>query len=160
MLYAGIDPGKTGALALLDADGQVLDLTPMPMIGREYDVATIAGTLHRWRERQTFVCVEKLQPMPRSMGGASANFARGVASAWSWVLIALRVPHHVVPPRTWQKRMHEGTVGWDTKARSIQAAGRLFPSTSLLRTPRSRKLDHGLADALLIAEYGRRINCS
>lgn len=45
----------------------------------------------------------------------------------------------------------------DTKAMSILAAHRLFPGVSLLRTDKCKKPDDGMSDALLIAEYGRRV---
>jgi hypothetical protein len=54
--------------------------------------------------------------------------------------------------------MLEGTQGDDTKQRSIIAAKRLFPEVSLRRTERSRKDDDGISDAILLAEYGRRIH--
>jgi hypothetical protein len=163
VIYAGVDPGKLGALALLTADGAVLELFAMPVLksttGRsEYDLATIAEVLINWRAREVFVTVEKQQPLPRAMGGALANYARGVASGWVWMLAALKIPHHVVSPVMWQRKLHEGAPGADTKQRSIIAAQRLFPGASLLRTARSKKPADGFAEALLIAEYGRR-NC-
>ena len=57
---------------------------------------------------------------------------------------------------TWQKAMHAGTPGEDTKARSIAAAQRLFPLTSLLQNPRCRVAHDGMAEALLLAAYGQR----
>jgi hypothetical protein len=163
MIFAGVDPGKSGALALLDADGHVLALFPTPLVQGvrrpDYDLGAIAETLAHWRRDGVFVTVEKSQPMPPKMpGGTIANFNRGVSTGWTWMLAALRIPHHVVPAVTWQRRMHEGTNGSDPKARSIIAAGRLFPDVSLLRTPRCRRAHDGFADALLIAEYGRRLD--
>jgi hypothetical protein len=61
-----------------------------------------------------------------------------------------------VTARQWQKLMHAGLTGDDIKQKSIIAAKRLFPGVSLKRTERCRKDDHGKADAVLIAEYGRR----
>jgi hypothetical protein len=52
--------------------------------------------------------------------------------------------------------MLAGTPGEDTKQRSVIAAQRLFPNVSLLPTPRCKKPSDGIADALLIAEWGRR----
>ena len=42
------------------------------------------------------------------------------------------------------------------KNTSIDLCKRLFPDINLLATPRSRKPHDGMAEALLIAEYGRR----
>jgi crossover junction endodeoxyribonuclease RuvC len=160
VIFAGIDPGKSGALALLDERGEPLELFPVPIVvgtGRpEYDLARIAETLHAWRGREVFVTIEKQQPLPRKKGGGITNYSRGVSSGWLWMFTALKIPHHLVSPPVWQRRMFEGAPGTDTKQRAIIAAGRLFPGVSLLRTPRSRKPFDGFADALLIAEYGRR----
>ena len=108
-----------------------------------------------------FVTVEKSQPMPpivkgKPMGGSIANFARGCATGWAWMLTGMDIPYQLVHPRTWQKVMLAGTNGADTKQRSIIAAQRLFPGVSLLRTPRCRKLDSNFSDALLLAAYGMR----
>ena len=46
----------------------------------------------------------------------------------------------------------------DTKATSINAAQRLFPSVDFRRNEQCRKIDDNKVDALLMAEYGRRKN--
>jgi hypothetical protein len=161
MIVAGVDPGKSGAIAVLDADGRVLDVGPIPLVkstvGRDhYDLGAIRDQMLALRELQVFVVVEKLQPMPIAKGGTIANFNRGEAQGWNWLLEALRIPYALVSPRVWQKVMHAGTPGDDPKQRSILAAQRLFPGVSLKRTTRCRTLSDGIAEALLIAEYGRR----
>lgn len=161
MIFGGIDPGKSGALAIIDSEGRsVLARVPMPVIkgGRrdEYDIARIRTILLTWRDAQLFVTLEKLQPMPRAQGGGITNFLRGASLGFAWMLTALEIPHHLVSPQTWQKRMLEGTPGDDTKQRAIIAAQRLFPGLDLRRTEKSIKPDDGIADALLLAEYGRR----
>ncbi len=53
--------------------------------------------------------------------------------------------------------MLRGLPGKDTKTKSILAASRLFPRVDLRRTARSKVAHDGLTDALLIAEFGRRL---
>ena len=162
MNYLGLDPGKAGGVAVLDAEGMVVELRVMPTVrasrGRpEVDVPALVGLIAS--HRLCFVTAEKLQPMPSKLGGGAANFARGYGRGLvEGVCAALEVPLQLVSPRRWQGVMLEGTPGEDTKARSIIAAGRLFPGVSLLPTPRCRKPHDGLADALLLAEYGRRVH--
>jgi hypothetical protein len=161
MIVAGVDPGKEGAIAVLDADGRVLDLGPIPLIkspkGRDhYDLAAIRDHMLALRDLQVFVVVEKLQPMPMSKGGTIANYARGESQGWNWLLEALKIPYSLVTPQAWQRAMFAGTTGTDPKQRSILAAQRLFPGVSLRRTARCRTSSDGMSDALLIAEYGRR----
>lgn len=158
MIFAGVDPGKEGAIAVIDGDGRAEEIFAMPVVGGKgrayYDVATIRDRMLELRARQVFVTVERQQPLP--MRGSIANFGRGEAQAWNWLLEALCIPFHLVAPAVWQRAMHAGTPGDDTKQRSILAAQRLFPGVNLKRTPRAIKPSDGFADALLIAAYGRR----
>jgi len=167
MMFIGIDPGKSGGMALLGPAGIVMEIEPTPVVkagktGRdEFDLAAIRGLLHYWARRESegcFVTVEKSQPLPPKMGGTVANFARGVGRGWEWMCVGLGLPYQLVAPQTWQKAMHAGTPEGDTKQRSILAAHRLFPGVSLLRTERSRVPHDGLAEALLLAEFGRRVH--
>lgn len=171
MRQIGVDPGKQGALCLLDEDDEaIIRLVPMPLLrastirgkkrGRdEYDLQEIHRQILQWTAGGLvgFVTVEKSQPMPPRMpGGGLANFQRGVMRGWEWMLVGIGLPYQLVAPRTWQKVMHAGTPDGDTKQRSVIAAQRLFPGVSLRRSERSRKDDDGCAEALLLAEFGRR----
>ena len=163
MIFAGIDPGKSGAIAVLDERGRFLRLIGMPLVeagpkGRdEYDVVEIRNFLAAiHRASGLFVTVERLHAMPLAKGGTIANFNRGVSRAFEWLLLAMEIPHLAVGAQTWQKAMLAGTSGGDPKQRSILSAHSLFPSVPLRRTPRTRKDDDGFADALLLAEFGRR----
>lgn len=181
----GIDPGLRGGLARIKHISAI-ELVPMPIIpaktkkgadGRvkkisrdQYDLTAIRDLLRRWalttypgpmetrRRADVFVFVEKSIPLPPKLkAGSLAQFQRGVSRGWSWMLTALELPHELIHPRTWMAAMHKGLPGKDTKAKSILAASRLFPSVSLRRSERSRIADDGLAEALLIAEFGRRL---
>jgi hypothetical protein len=168
VIFVGVDPGKQGAIAVLDDAGRALETLPTPIVSAsggarpEYDLPAIRDYIDRWRKVGSigggaFVTVEKGQPMPPTVpGGSAANFARGVARGWEWMLVALRLPYQLVAPRTWQLVMHAGTPGSDTKQRSMLAAHRLFPGVSLTRSMRCRNESDGIAEALLIAEFGRR----
>ena len=67
------------------------------------------------------------------------------------ILEALEVSYELVKPQTWKSYVH---VTSDKKT-SIIKAQKLFPNTSLLPTPRCRVPADGLAEALLIAYYGK-----
>jgi hypothetical protein len=154
----GIDPGIGGGIAVLEEDGTLRSAQPMPVIGSgrsrdQYDTTALredlVGAVH--------VFFERLQPMPGRFG-ASANFGLGRACALiEGICVGAQVPYTMVHPNTWQKVMLEGTPGEDTKQRAIMVAKRLFPGVCLRRTERAKKDDDGIADALLIAEYGRRL---
>ena len=162
MLYLGVDPGKQGAIAAVSPDSQVAMTHPTPLVtaargGREeFDLASIVRLL-RGLGPEVFVTVERSQPIPPTVkAGGNAQFARGVARGWEWMLAALGLPYQLVAPQAWQKAMHLGTAGEDTKQRSIVAAQRLFPLVDLRRSERCRVAHDGIAEALLLAEYGRR----
>ncbi len=169
MLFFGVDPGKHGGIAAIDDTGKVVTLRPVPLLESaterdQYDlpaIVSIFAAVDPVKWGGVHVELEKLGALPaqikgKPMGGSLANFNRGVADGWRWMLTALLIQYELVRPQTWQKVMLAGTDGTDTKQRSIQAAQRLFPLADLRPTHRSRKLSDGMSDALLLAEYGRR----
>ena len=159
----GIDIGKGGALCLLPATIPP-ELEPMPIITpasgkgkRRYDVAALVRILSDWRDRYwvRLVAIEKQQSFPGQ--GVSSTFSIGEGYGLvCGVVAALGMPWDSPIPRVWQKDMHSGIPGADSKARSIEACGRLFPGVDLRRTERCRVKDDGKADALMIAEWARR----
>ena len=173
MIFVGIDPGKTGALAFIDEASRVQQVMATPMragaSGRpEYDLMAIRQELRAWTRdgAQLHATVEKLHALPprfnraggaQQQGGSAANFARGEAQGWAWMLAGLGVPCLLALPQVWQRQLLAPAVGDETtKARSIAAARRLWPSVDLRRTARSKLDCDAFADALLLAEFGRR----
>jgi hypothetical protein len=164
VIMIGVDPGIRGAIAALDDGGALLSVEPTPLVPAgpsaraEFDLPAIRDRLYHWKvfasRSELFVTVERLSAMPRSMGGASANFARGMSRAWAWMLTALEIPYAMVTPQVWQRVMLAGTAGKDTKQRSIIAAQRLFPKVDLRREGKGQP-DDNLADSVLLASYGR-----
>lgn len=170
----GVDPGLKGGLALL-ASGAVR-VHPMPVIegknGRPaYDVPGLIRLLQSMTGdgplRQHVVAfVERLGPMPPMIaraggrmagaGGGQANYQRGRASMlFEALLPAMGIEFHLVGAKQWQDEMLP-LRGGDTGERSILAARKLFPDVSLYPSSRSRKPSDGLADALCLADFGRR----
>ena len=169
-MIVGVDPGVKGGIAFLL--GEVSSVRPMPTHrpkkgGREtYDVQEIAMLLRGVCGGGIMAVLERLAPMPPFLargggalagaGGSIANYHRGLGRGlFEGILTALGIPYHLVGPREWQDEMLP-LRGGDTKARSIARARELFPDVSLYPTARSRKASDGLADALLLAEFGRR----
>jgi hypothetical protein len=179
--FLGVDPGLLGAIAALDDAGRAIEVVPTPIIlappgGRaDYDLDGIRDVLERHLRAVggAFVTVEKLHAMPmrfrkkgdsakgeESQGsGVIANFNRGMARGWLWMLAGMGVPierRELVLPQTWQRVMLVAAPGADTKAQSIAQARRLWPGVSLLRSSRARLESDGMADALHIAQWGRQ----
>lgn len=141
--YIGIDPGKSGALALLTEDGQC---TVVPFQESAYTAILKAAS-----GPSSVCCLEKVGAMPGQGVVSMFNFGHNLGYI-EGLLQAFDIPYQLVPPQTWKK---EFCVTSD-KNTSIEVCRKLFPHVSLLPTARSRKPSDGMAEAMLMAEYARR----
>lgn len=160
MTVIGIDPGVTGAIAVLSAEGLLIEDTPYckPSKGKgEYDLQAMAHLLAPYRGfGDVHVVIEKVHAMPgggqRTMGATSAfNFGMGWG-VWLGLIAGIGCPHTLVAPQRWKKAML-ADMGSE-KDHSRMRAMQLFPAVAKMF---SRKKDDGRAEAALMAEYGRRL---
>ena len=137
----GIDPGYSGCVVSLhretgEVDG-LINLSETP-----HDIAEFV------RARSLSIdkaYLEKVGAMPRQ--GVSSTYKFGTSYGFCLgLLTSLLVPFEEVTPAKWQQVM-KCRSGGDKKITKA-AAQRLFPRM---------KVTHKNADALLIAEYGRRV---
>ena len=145
MIYIGIDPGKSGAMAMIGEDG----ITVLPVSETTY-LAHLRALSQPSRENAR-VCLEHVSAMPGQGVTSMFNFGKG----FGWILGALDafgLSYELVRPQKWKK---EFSITAD-KNTSIAVCRRLFPGVSLLRSDRCRKDHDGMAEALLMAEYARR----
>ena len=140
-LVLGIDPGYSGCIVSLhretgEVDG-LINLSETP-----HDIAEFV------RARALSIdkaFLEKVSAMPRQ--GVASTFKFGTSYGFCLgLLTSLLVPFEEVTPAKWQQVM-KCRSGGDKKITKA-AAQRLFPR---------QKVIHKNADALLIAEYGRRV---
>lgn len=143
--YIGIDPGKSGAMAIMHASGEV---EVIPFDAMNYSVA-LAHATHETDD--ITCCVEKVGAMPGQGVVSMFNFGHNLGVI-EGLLRGYGISYQLVPPQTWKK---EFSLSSD-KAKSIEVCQKLFPNVSLLATERSRKPNDGMAEALLMAEYARR----
>jgi crossover junction endodeoxyribonuclease RuvC len=154
ILRVGIDNGQTGAIVAIDDARRVVLAERMPLVKitktrKALDCAELYRIMGRLAEhRDVFVCVEHAQAMPAQ--GASSGFNYGVSvGAVRMAVEALLLPHAIVTPSVWQRRIIGATTGGD-KAKHVAAVRRLLPDLDL--TPgKLRKPHDGLADAGLMA---------
>lgn len=147
MKIIGIDPGKTGAIAIIHGS-TALDLADMPLAGKDLNRALIIATLAE-HDDAALAIVEHTQAMPaipRSTAH-SLGMSEGIILG---ALAALAIPTQSVRASTWKKAL---AVPAD-KDEARAAAIRLFPSVA---DQLSRKKDDGRAEALLLAHYGLRL---
>jgi crossover junction endodeoxyribonuclease RuvC len=146
----GIDPGKDGGIAVIDREGKLVALSRMPL-DTEKEIDVCALKLFE-DTHQAFCFIERAFCMP--MQSTISTFTCGIGYGKLISALELKaIPYSEIRAQVWKK--HFGLLKQD-KIKSVELASNLFPSAKdLFYTPRGRMLD-GLAEALLIAEYGRR----
>lgn len=170
-VYLGIDVGSKGFITLnTGSEFKFYSIADNDI----YQLSDIFRDIKN--EYPNVVCVMEL--IHAIFGSsAKATFAFGeINGILKGLLMANKIPYHLVPPKTWQKEMWDNkdlvvsyktmTVkGKDiskkdvnTKQTSINAAKRIFPNIDLRRTNKCKNLDDNKVDSLLISEYGRRKN--
>lgn len=144
--FIGIDPGASGAVALIGDDVALVEDWPG-------DPVAAADLLRSWLVQYNVKLCALERVASRPGQGVSSVFRFGENfGCWQGVLAALSIPYVMPTPQAWQKGLIVPSDGPDTKARALAVARRLFPSTDL-----SRKKDHGRADALLLAHHTRKV---
>lgn len=152
MKIMGIDPGATGAIAVLDTDEMSVVIIDMPTTKikrgprtvNQVDAVALSHAL-RPHADDCFAVVEKVHSMPGQGVASTFSFGRA-AGVLEGVLAALGIPFSLIPPQTWTKSMRL----FGGKDGSRSRAQELFPDQAHLF---SRKKDDGRADAALIACY-------
>lgn len=157
MLYLGIDPGLTGAIALLDRGG-LLECADIPTCSngqesgsmkRWVDAGGLRSLLSQWAVRHDFAgrgltaAVERPIPMPSlpAQTIASQFDTFGVLRA----LVEARADTTQYPtPQSWKKMFGIGA----DKSKALATAAALYPDA-----PVNRVKDHNRAEAILIAHH-------
>lgn len=149
MIYIGIDPGLSGGLAILAAEGAVVSAVPMPSTDADVFAhldASAGVDIFEPKATSARAILERVSASPQ-MGVTSAfTFGKGYGGL-RMALTAAGIPFDEVTPQKWQKAMQCLTGG--DKNVSKRRAQQLFPQV---------KITHAIADALLIAEYCRRFH--
>lgn len=156
--YLGFDVGNKGGLATIH-DGRIETFS-----FQDYDIADICQELKIINaQHECYAVVEDVHSVFGSSAKSTFNF--GFNKGWIiGVLTALRIPYSMIPPKEWQSGVWERCdkvmdgKKVKTKETSINCAKRIFPNVDLRRTPKCKKPDDGICDALLMAEYARRNN--
>lgn len=163
MIYIGIDPGLSGAVGIISSPGmgnlckilQVLD-TPTALVEgektkRKYLAAAMALILEPFQGSECLVVLENVHSMPKQGVASSFNFGEG-KGLWEGIIAAYKLPMELVSPQRWKKAIMVDQ-GKDKSAARFKAMA-LFPVLS----QQLKLVKHdGRAEALLMAEYGRRL---
>lgn len=146
MVFVGVDPGKRGAIAVIDERGNAIDVIDMPETEME-----VVSVFERIREMgDIFVAIEIQTYMPKQRGVNELLTRYGFLLG---VLQAFRIRNERISPNKWKRSMGVLVGKKESKKKkklvSIEKAQQLFPNVEI------GKKD-GRAEALLIAEYARR----
>jgi Holliday junction resolvasome RuvABC endonuclease subunit len=142
----GIDPGQSGGIGIIDADGSFVtsfkfkDQTDADISEIFRYIQELQGVMS---ENSVYALLEKVHSMPKQ--GVASSFTFGMSFGFlKAMLTAHKIPWDFVQPNTWQKALGCQTHGDKNITKS--KAQRQWPGV---------KITHANADALLIAEYCR-----
>lgn len=142
MIYIGIDPGKDGAMAIIESES--VHVIPFDQDGYRDALSGLSPGVYR-------CCLERVNAMPGQ--GVTSMFKFGENFGLiQGLLTAYAIPYELVTPQKWKREF--GVTG--DKNSSVAVCRRLFPEVSLRKTEKCRKDHDGMAEALLMAEYARR----
>lgn len=149
---AAIDPGNNGAWAIRLANGDYI-------VESRESCSPAELVEHLQSCEVTRVLMEELEVFS---GSGSAQSNKTSAINWGRLyerLLAANIGVETVRASRWKSKLGVSVPKGSTKQKkesAIVKARELFPGVSLRRTP-ACKVDHdGMAEALLILEYGRR----
>ncbi|MDD5026828.1 MAG: hypothetical protein PHH13_05690 [Candidatus Peribacteraceae bacterium] len=154
--YIGIDPGCNGGIAVITTpsnEGQAVMVETYNMPETEKDIADLFLKLSHgvW----IFALIEKVGSMPGNAARAMFTFGRGYG-ALRMAMICREISFDEVPPQTWQKAIgvppRKKTETKTQHKNKLKAkAQQLYPNV---------RVTLANADAILIADYLRRISLS
>lgn len=160
MIFIGIDPGLSGAVAFVsDLEGFVNRVHDTPTllvegdkVRRKPDTTAMAALLRPYSHgTKTLVVLESVHSMPKQGVASSFTFGEGLG-VWKGIIAAFGFPLELPSPQRWKKALLADQ-GKEKDASRFKAM-QIFPE---LAEQLSRKKDDGRAEALLMAEYGRRL---
>ena len=153
MRIIGIDPGLSGAIAILD-DKKVLEIFDMPVMAdgkknkRQLNSAQLVNILKDYiiGSDEIVVIVEQVNAMPGQGVTSMFNFGQSFG-AIKGVCAALKLPIYFVRPSKWKKYFELINSSKDSSRTKVIE---MYPSLSSQLT---KKKDVNKTDAILIARF-------
>ena len=152
MRTLGIDPGLSGALALLGPEIEIFDIPTVQRVvagknKRQLDAHALAAWLEIHSSRIANAVIERVGAMPGQ--GVTSSFSFGwTAGSIYQACCSAGIKVEFVAPVVWKRKF--GLLGQGKDASRAEASRR-FPRSSHLW---SRAKDDGRAEAALLALYG------
>ena len=147
-MIVGVDPGKTGALALLSDTGNLIAVEDMPVVGPIISPVLLAEIVHNWIDPFAeppygTAVVEDVHAMPKQGVASMFSFGRSLGVA-EGVLAGEGLAIQYVSPAKWKRALGLTNDKGASRRRAIE----LWPH---LGTRFARVKDDGRAEAALIA---------
>ena len=147
MIIFGIDPGFSCGWGAIDETGAYVDCGDMLHTGNFLHFNQILKAMKQVvKNDECMVVVEAVHAMPKQ--GVSSSFKFGVSYGVALSLAQSLGTWSLVTPKIWK---HDLGLTSD-KNESLELARALWPDA-----PLARKKDNGRAEALLMAEWKRRL---
>ena len=155
MIIAGIDPGKTGALALLHPDGKINFFDVPRIILKGKDKPAWGQWMRDWTMAIEFIepgmiIIEDIAARPGQGVTSMFTFGRTLGFVHGLMAASTMVPIHFVTPAVWKAKLGLLNSG---KGASREKCRTLYPASAPLL---ARVKDDGRAEAALLAHYGRK----
>jgi len=139
--FIGLDPGKKGGAAVLSAKGRVEGYLSF-FTSTEHEIGMF---LRPWKEKGAIAMLEKVHSMPKQGVRSMFTFGQGYGFLRG-VMVGIDLKFYEVRSQVWMKKLNCFTGG--QKHITREKAQQLFPEMK-------KDITDSIADALLIAEYGR-----
>lgn len=155
----GIDPGLTGAIALLDFEGNFCELAEIPTMIKGQGTGVVKRCINSVGLQNIIssyiaeygdliAYIENVNAMPGQ--GVSSVFSLGdTFGVIRSVLACLGIESYFIPPQTWKKYFKLPADKDVCRSYAIK----VFPQAAIYL---NRKADHNKAEALLLAKYGTK----
>lgn len=158
--FLGVDPGKQGSFAVLSTTSDLLSLYDMPLSNNQpcpHGIAKLYLTI-KSKHNKTFTVIEKPHSRPKDGKKGIATYHLGAGYLmmpllWDW-------PIQMIHPSIWTKLIHVSQPQeLSAKRKSKAAFQALFPKLARSTAFIDGKMVYdGRIDAVLIAEYARRLH--
>jgi crossover junction endodeoxyribonuclease RuvC len=154
MRHIGIDPGLSGAVAIISDDSlKVFDMPTMTVdrngkAKRQVSANELAELLNLYAGKDCHVYVERVSAMAGQGVTSVFSFGRSFGMI-EGILAALKMPVTFVAPATWTRAIGRSPGKDASRARAME----LFPNYEYFF---KRVKDDGRADAALIAHWGKK----
>lgn len=148
MKVLGLDPGKNGALTIIDTLSNEVFTHPISKLDGRIDVKAIGKFL--FTHKPDIAYVEQVHGMPKhsSKGNFTFGLNHGLVLA---CLYFMDIPVTFVAPVTWKINLFGSRTGNKTDAINFVQSN--YQTVNLI--PKGKRVPHdGIADSVCIAHYG------